>query len=225
MLKSMPVAPRRVRTLFLSDVHMGMRGTQVVRLVDMLDHIAADHIYLVGDIIDGWQLKKSWYWQPACNRLTQALLDASKRGTRITYIPGNHDDFLRDFIGMRFGGVEIADRVVHVTAQGQRYMVIHGDQFDVVVRHGRLLARVGDWSYNIALSFTRLVNRLRARLGLPNFSLSAWARANVRRAAEFVERFEAAVTHEAARAGMDGVICGHVHCAASRMRGGIHYIN
>lgn len=216
---------RRVRALFVSDVHLGMRDTRIEPLLVLLSSLDAETIYLVGDIVDGWQLKKSWHWPAAYNRLVQVLLDKSRRGARIVYIPGNHDAFLRDFLGASFGGVEIQDWAVHDAANGRRYLVIHGDQFDGMVRHARWRAWLGDRLYNIALSLVAAVNAMRRRHGLEQWSLSAWARANVRRAAEFVQRFENAASADAMRRGLDGVICGHVHCPANTLRGGVHYLN
>ncbi len=217
--------PKSIRTLFISDTHLGMRGAQVNALLAFLDTVAPERIYLVGDIVDGWTLKKSWYWPPACNRLAQRLLEMVRKGVRVTYIPGNHDGFLREFLVLKFGGIDVRNRAIHTSAEGKRYLVIHGDQFDVVVRHARWVSWMGDISYNLALRGAMLVNRVRTKLGRPRWSLSAWARANVGRAAALVVRYETALCRAATEAGVDGVICGHIHAAAHRRQDGIEYLN
>lgn len=216
---------RPVRTLFISDTHLGLRGAQVNALLGFLKSVDPECIYLVGDIVDGWRLRKSWYWPPAGNRVVQHLLERLRHGVRIVYIPGNHDDFLREFAALRFGSVEVKDRAVHRAADGKRYLVIHGDQYDVVVRHARWVSWLGDVSYNTALRLSLAVNRLRSRLGHPHWSLSAWARANVGRAAALVERYEEALSRAAVEAGADGVICGHIHSPAIHDRHGVLYLN
>ena len=174
---------RQLRALFLSDVHLGMRPTRIGQLVDFLKHHDAETIYLIGDIVDGWRLAKSWYWPPIYNEFVEELLDKAGRGTRIVVLPGNHDEFLREYLGTYFGEVEFVDRTVHTTAQGKTYLVIHGDQFDVVVRHAKWLAHVGDWAYRAALRINIAINWIRRRLGLSYWSLSAWAKAGTAAAA------------------------------------------
>lgn len=216
---------RPVRTLFVSDIHMGMRGAQVEALLAFLDTLEPQTIYLVGDIVDGWRLKKSWHWPPACNRLVQVLLDRMRRGTRIVYITGNHDGFLRDFDVLRFGGLEVVEEVEHRTVDGKRYLVIHGDQFDLVVRHARWFSGLSDVFYNLALRLALALNGFRRRMGYAHWSLSGWARDNVAKAAALVARFEMALSREARSRGLDGVICGHIHCAADHRQLGVHYLN
>jgi len=213
------------RALFLSDVHLGTRGCQADLLLDFLRHHEADTIYLVGDIVDGWRLKSTWYWPQKHNDVVQKLLRKCRKGTRIVYLPGNHDEFLRDYYGNHFGGVEVVERVVHETADGRRYLVIHGDVFDVVVRHARWLALLGDWAYVTALALNTHLNVLRRRLGLTYWSLSAWAKLKVKNAVNYIGEFEASLAGEAGRAGVDGVICGHIHHATMRSIGGVHYVN
>ena len=214
-----------IRTLFISDTHLGMRGTQVNALLDFLQSVEPQTIYLVGDIVDGWRLKKSWHWPPACNRLVQVLLERLRGGTRILYLSGNHDSFWREFSALKFGGIDVREHVIHHAADGKRYLVIHGDQYDVVVRHARWFSRAGDLTYNAALRLALWANRARQRLGLPNWSLSGWARANVGRAAALVTRFEVALSRAAEEAGTDGVICGHIHSAAMHEKYGVTYLN
>jgi len=220
-----PGETRHVRALFISDVHLGMRAIRINELLDFLSHYSADTIYLVGDLIDGWRLQKSWHWPAQYNALAQNLLEKAQNGTQIVYLPGNHDEFLRDYLGTYFGDVQIVDRTIHITADGKQYLVIHGDQFDVVVRHAKWLAHVGDWAYNTALRINVVVNFARRRLGLSYWSLSAWAKQKVKNAVSFMGRFEEALSLEARNSQVDGVICGHIHHAVMHTKFGIHYIN
>lgn len=219
------VAPRHMRTLFLSDIHLGTRGSQAELLLDFLKWHDAETIYLVGDIIDGWRLKKSWYWPQAHNDVVQKLLRKGRKGARLVYIPGNHDEFLRDYLGLQLGGVELVDRVIHETADGKRLLIMHGDQFDVVVRHAKWLAFLGDHAYNLALALNTVVGKVRRKLGFEYWSLSAWAKLKVKNAVSFIGAFEQALLTEAKRVGADGVVCGHIHHAAIRDDLGVRYIN
>lgn len=220
-----PVQPRRFRALFISDVHLGTRGAQVEALLEFLKQHDADTIYLVGDIVDGWRLNKAWYWPQSHNDLTQKMLRKVRKGARIVYIPGNHDEFLRDFYGTQFGGIELRESVIHEAADGKRYLVTHGDQFDVVVQNARWLAFLGDWAYAAALSISMKVSWVRRRFGFTYWSFSSWAKINVKRAVNFIGEFEETLRCEAARHGVDGVICGHIHCAANHDMNGVRYIN
>ena len=215
----------RVRTLFLSDMHLGTKGCQAGLLLEFLKEYDADEIYLVGDIVDGWQLRSGWYWPQAHNDVVQKLLRKVRKGTNLVYIPGNHDEFLRDYIGTTFGGVEIADSRIHEAADGKRYLVIHGDQFDMVVRHARWLAHLGDGAYTFALFVNTFLNKIRRRLGLSYWSLSAWAKLRVKNAVNFIGKFEEFLATDARRHGADGVICGHIHHAANRDIDGLRYLN
>jgi UDP-2,3-diacylglucosamine pyrophosphatase LpxH len=216
---------RQLRALFLSDVHLGMRPTRIAQLNDFLKRHEAETIYLVGDIIDGWRLAKSWYWPPEYNVFVEELIAKAARGTRMVVLPGNHDEFLREYLGTYFGEVEFVDRTVHTTALGKTYLVMHGDQFDVVVAHAKWLAHVGDWAYRTALRVNIGINWVRRRLRRPYWSLSAWAKHKVKNAVSVISRFEEALTLEARESGVDGVICGHIHFADMHERLGIHYIN
>jgi UDP-2,3-diacylglucosamine pyrophosphatase LpxH len=216
---------QRFRALFISDVHLGTRGCQAEQLLDFLRHHDADIIYLVGDIVDGWQLRSSWYWPSTHNDVVQKLLRKARKGARLVYIPGNHDEFLRDFYGTHFGGVEVVADALHVGADGRRYHVTHGDNFDLVVRHARWLALLGDHAYRFALVLNTTFNVVRRRLGLPYWSLSQWAKLKVKNAVNYIGAFETTLTMEAERHQVDGVICGHIHHAAMRDIGGLRYIN
>lgn len=216
---------RHVRALFISDVHLGMKPIRAGQLIEFLRVHEAQTIYLVGDILDGWRLAKQWHWPAEYNTLVEILLDKANAGTRIVYLPGNHDEFLREYLGTYFGEIELVDRTVHTSASGKTYLVIHGDQFDVVVMNMKWLAHVGDWAYNAALRVNIAINWVRRRVGLQYWSLSAWAKQKVKNAVSVIGRFEEALVHEAKQSGVDGVICGHIHFADIHDRLGIQYIN
>ncbi|MFM9975951.1 MAG: UDP-2,3-diacylglucosamine diphosphatase [Beijerinckiaceae bacterium] len=213
------------RALFISDVHLGTKGCQAEQLITFIRYADADTIYLVGDIIDGWRLKRSWYWPQSHNDVVQKLLRKVRKGTRIVYIPGNHDEFLRDFLDNQFGGIEIVNQLIHEGKDGKRYLVIHGDQFDAVVMHAKWLAFVGDWAYEFALFLNTRINFFRRKLGLTYWSFSAWAKHSVKRAVNFIGAFENVLSNEARRHGADGVICGHIHHATIRDMENIRYMN
>jgi UDP-2,3-diacylglucosamine pyrophosphatase LpxH len=216
---------RRYRALFLSDVHLGTKGCQAEALLEFLRYHDADTIYLIGDIVDGWRLRSGWYWPQTHNDVVQKLLRKARKGSRIIYVPGNHDEFLRDFYGTHFGGIEVCETALHTASDGKRYLVIHGDVFDVVVRHARWLAFFGDWAYEAALALSTRINTVRRFFGLTYWSLSAWAKLKVKNAVNFIGRFEEALAAEARRRGVDGVVCGHIHAAAQRDIEGLAYIN
>jgi UDP-2,3-diacylglucosamine pyrophosphatase LpxH len=220
-----PPEPRHVRTLFISDVHLGTRACQAEALLAFLRDHEADTIYLIGDIIDGWALKGSWYWPQAHNDVVQKILRKGRKGARIIYLPGNHDEFLRGYYGTHFGGIEVQETAIHETADGKRYLILHGDAFDFVIRHARWLAHLGDAAYDFAIFANRIASAVRRRLGLPYWSLSAWAKLKVKNAVNVIGKFEEALAREAARNEVGGVICGHIHHAVSRDIDGLHYLN
>ena len=213
------------RTVWISDVHLGTSGCNADLLVDFLKSIECDTLYLVGDIIDFWRLKRGWYWPPRHNDVVRRILKMAKRGTRVIYIPGNHDEALRDYVGLSFGGVELAREAIHVTADGRRLLVTHGDMFDSVVMFARWLAFLGDHAYTFTLKLNVALNVVRRRLGMPYWSLSAHLKKRVKNAVEYVSRFEEAVAHAAADRGADGVVCGHIHTAEVRQFGAVTYYN
>jgi len=223
MLAEPPV--RSFRTLFISDVHLGTRGCQAELLLDFLRCHEADTVYLVGDIVDGWRLKRTWYWPQSHNDVAQTILRLARNGARIVYLPGNHDEFLRDYLGMDFGGIELRNTAVHEAADGRQLLVIHGDQFDVVVRHARWLAFLGDWAYATTLTLNTYVNLIRRRLGFSYWSLSAWAKLKVKNAVNFIGAFEEALVRQARESRADGVICGHIHYPAMHRNFGTAYHN
>ena len=207
---------RRYRTIWISDVHLGTKGCNAALLIDFLDHTDSETMYLVGDIIYGWRLKKKHYWPAEHNDVVWRVLKRAKRGTRIVYIPGNHDEMLRPFSGMDFGGVEIRRAAFHDTADGRRLMVLHGDEFDAVMLAHRWLAVVGDALYHVLMGLNRWVNMARTALGLPYWSLSKVAKHKVKNAVEFIGRYEEVVARAAGERGVDGVVCGHIHTAEIR---------
>ncbi len=222
---SKPNEVTRYRTIFLSDVHLGSKGAKADLLLDFLRHNEAECMYLVGDIIDGWRLKAGWYWPQSHNDVVQKLLRQVRKGTKMIYLPGNHDEYMRDYLGLHFGGVEVLDRVIHKMADGRQFLVLHGDQFDIVVHNARWLAYLGDWAYETALVCNTWFNRIRRGFGLPYWSFSAWAKLRVKKAVNFIGAFERALSEEAIRQGVDGVICGHIHHAAIQPMGKAVYIN
>ena len=214
-----------VRTLFMSDIHLGTRGCQALLLLEFLKRYEVETIYLVGDIIDGWRLKSGWYWPQAHNDVVQKLLRRVHKGAKLIYVPGNHDEFMRDYVGHNFGGVEILDTAIHEAADGKRYLVMHGDHFDMVVRHAPWLAYLGDGAYSLALVINTYVNAVRRRLGLAYWSLSAWAKMKVKTAVNHIGRFEELLALEARRRDVQGVICGHIHHAVIHDEFGVRYMN
>ncbi|MGX7925522.1 UDP-2,3-diacylglucosamine diphosphatase [Tsuneonella sp. HG094] len=219
-------APRRhFRTIWISDVHLGTRGCACAMLLDFLDHCDSDTLYLVGDIFDGWRMKKRFYWPERHNAIVRRVMKKAKAGTRVVYIPGNHDEMFRQFSGMNFGGVEIRRSAIHETADGRRLLVLHGDEFDAVVMGQRWLAFAGDAAYNLLLRLNVVINAVRRRFDLPFWSLSAHAKHKVKDAVAFISRFEETVAHAAGKRGVDGVVCGHIHTADARAFGGIEYFN
>jgi len=221
------VAPElhRYRTVFISDIHLGTRGCQADLLLDFIRTVECDTLYLVGDIIDGWKLKGGWTWPQSHNDVVQKILRLARKGVKVIYVPGNHDDRVRDFCGVHFGGVVVAHDALHETADGRRFLVTHGDEFDGIVQHARWLAFVGDWAYRSLLLANTVFNRARRRLGFGYWSLSAYLKTRVKNALQFIENFEAAVAEEARRRGVEGVICGHIHKAEMREIDGVLYIN
>ena len=215
----------RIRSLFISDLHLGTKGSQAAALLELLRRYEPDTLYLVGDIVDGWRLKSVWHWPQAHNDVVQKLLRKVRKGCRLIYIPGNHDEFMRDYVGSNFGGIEIMEDAIHEGADGRRALVLHGDKFDVVVRHMRWLALLGDTAYDFALYLNRHVSRARRAMGLPYWSFSAWSKSRVKSAVNFIGAFRDAVVNEARRHQVDTIICGHIHQAAIETMDGVRYIN
>jgi UDP-2,3-diacylglucosamine pyrophosphatase LpxH len=216
---------RKVRTVWISDIHLGTRGCNAAMLLDFLASIECETLYLVGDIVDGWRLSRGWYWPDAHNEVVRRILKMAHRGTRVVLIAGNHDEMLRPYAGMSFGGVELAHEAIHITADGRRLLVTHGDGFDGVVLYARWLAFLGDKAYSVLLRANGWFNAVRRQFNLPYWSLSAYLKKRVKNAVQFVCAFEEAVAHAARDMAVDGVVCGHIHCAEIRQIGEITYYN
>ena len=216
---------RPYRSLFISDVHLGTKTSQAEELLAFLQEISADHLYLVGDIVDGWALRRSWHWPDSHNEVMQAMLGLARGGTRVVYVPGNHDAAARPFGGYRFGGILIAREAVHTLADGRRALILHGDAFDGVVRHAQWLSMLGAAAYDAALQVNRGVGVVRGWLGLPYWSFSAYLKQHTKRAVQFIADFEAAVAERAEAACADVVVCGHIHVAEIRKIRGVQYAN
>lgn len=223
----LPLEPgrHRYRSVWISDIHLGTPGCQAKALLDFLREVECEQLFLVGDIIDGWQLRRSWYWPQAHNDVVQKLLRKARKGVRVIFIPGNHDEFARKYLQHNFGGVEVAEEWIHETADGKKFWVTHGDLYDGVVQYARWLAYLGDQAYEFTLKLNRYLNHLRAKFGLPYWSLSKYLKLKVKRAVSFISAFEEALAREARKRGVDGVICGHIHHAEIRDINGVLYCN
>jgi len=223
----LPLEPgrHRYRSVWISDIHLGTPGCQAKALLDFLREVECEQLFLVGDIIDGWQLRRSWYWPQAHNDVVQKLLRKARKGVQVIFIPGNHDEFARKYLQHNFGGVEVAEEWIHETAAGKKFWVTHGDLYDGVVQYARWLAYLGDQAYEFTLKLNRYLNHLRAKFGLPYWSLSKYLKLKVKRAVSFISAFEEALAREARKRGVDGVICGHIHHAEIRDINGILYCN
>lgn len=215
----------RYRTIWISDIHLGTRGCKAGLLLDFLRETESETLYLVGDIVDGWRLKRSWYWHQTHNDVVQKVLRKARKGTRVVYVPGNHDEALRDFLDLHFGGIHVVGEAIHVGADGRRFLVIHGDAFDAIIASYGWLAILGDRAYNFAVTVNTWFNHARLALGLPYWSLSKFLKLKVKNAVNFITAFEQAVAAEARRRGVDGVVCGHIHKAEIREVDGVLYCN
>lgn len=215
----------RFRTIWISDLHLGTTGCQAKRLLEFLKATESETLYLVGDIVDGWQLKRRWYWDQTHNNIVQTVLKKAKKGTNVIFVPGNHDEAARQFIELDFGGIKVRDELVHTTADGKRLLVLHGDRFDGVIACAKWLAYLGDSLYTVILKLNQVFNHWRARAGLPYWSLSQYLKLKVKNAVSYITKFEDALAEEARKRGLDGVICGHIHKPEIRDIGGILYCN
>jgi UDP-2,3-diacylglucosamine pyrophosphatase LpxH len=215
----------RFRAIWISDTHLGTPGCQAGHLLEFLRRTESEYLYLVGDIIDSWQMRRRWYWHQLHNDVVQKVLRKARKGSAVVYVPGNHDEGARHYLGLAFGGIAIREEAVHTTARGKRLLVTHGDLFDGVVQCARWLALLGDVLYTLALKLNRHFNALRARLGLPYWSLSQFLKHKVKNAVSYIVTFEEALAREARRRGFDGVVCGHIHKAEIRDIDGILYCN
>ena len=216
---------RHYRAIWISDIHLGTSGCKAEFLLDFLRVNESDQLYLVGDIVDGWQLKRGWYWKQSHNDVVQKVLRKARKGTKVTYIVGNHDEVLREFLGLRFGEILIENEAVHELRDGRRLWVTHGDLFDGVIQYAKWLAYLGDTAYTVALKVNDHFNYLRHKMGMSYWSLSQYLKHRVKNAVSFITAFEEALTTEARRRGYDGVVCGHIHRPEIREIDGTLYCN
>ena len=216
----------QVRSIFLSDIHLGTRACQAERLLEFLREYPAENVFLIGDIVDFWSMNSSIHWSPAQNTVVQKILRRARHGERVMLIPGNHDEALREYVDAAFGDIELAAEHVHITADGRRFLLIHGDEFDQVTRHHRWVALLGDVAYDWLVRCNALLSWVRRRLGISGYwSLAGYAKRKVKKALQFVLDFEDSVIHAVRQRGLDGVICGHIHSLALREVGGLIYAN
>ncbi|MEM9998849.1 MAG: UDP-2,3-diacylglucosamine diphosphatase [Bacteroidota bacterium] len=213
------------RTLWISDLHLGTRGSQAGLLLDFLRHNESDTLYLVGDIVDGWALKRSMNWGQLHNDVVQKLLRRVRKGTRAVYIPGNHDEFARAYVGYQFGGIDVLRETVHTTADGRRLLILHGDEFDGAIRYAPWLSKLGARAYELALALNTVVNGVRKAFGKPYWSLAAYLKGKTKKAVQYMGDFEEAVAALAKDRGVDGVVCGHIHKPELREIDGVLYAN
>ena len=204
------------RTLFISDVHLGCMGSRASELATFLKHVRCERLYLVGDILDLWALRQRWRWPLSHNQVVRRILKFAKRGTHVVYVPGNHDDALRQYAGLDVGGVRVATRAVHRLADGRSLLITHGDEFDLVVRHSRLTAALGGWAYDRLVLVNRWINAARGFAGMGPLSFSRAIKLRVKGACTFMADFESLLLADATQRGHDGVICGHIHNAVLR---------
>lgn len=216
---------KHYRTIWLSDIHLGSRGCNADQLLDFLKHNESDNLILVGDIIDFWALKRHVFWPSTLNTVVQKVLKKSRHGTRVIFIPGNHDEALRDYTGLSFGEIEIHENYIHTLADGRTIFCVHGDIFDVVTRYHKWLAVIGDVGYESLLWLNRIQNKVRMFLGFGHWSLSAYVKYRVKEAVSFISDYEENVIKEAKHLNVDGVLCGHIHHAEIREIEDMIYLN
>jgi len=216
----------KFRSIFLSDIHLGTRGCQASRLTDFLREHESEYLFLVGDIVDFWAMSRSIHWTPAQNTVVQKVLRRARHGERVILIPGNHDETLREYVGTSFGDIRIVQEHIHIAADGRRYLVLHGDEFDQVTRHHRWVAVLGDIAYNVLVWINAWLSWVRRTLRISGYwSLAGYAKRRIKSAVSFIFDFEDSVIHAARERGLDGVICGHIHSATIREVSGLTYIN
>lgn len=215
----------KVRSVWISDVHLGFRGCSADFLLDFLHKTECEYLYLVGDIVDVWEMKKRMFWPQAHNNVIRTILGKAKHNTKVIYVPGNHDEVLRDFDGLVFGNVEIKNEAIHTTADGKQLLIIHGDQFDGIVKCSPLISKIGSRLYDYLLRANRWVNYVRRKLGFSYWSLAAFLKHKVKNAVQYIGNFEEAVAREASRQDVDGVVCGHIHRAEITRLHDVDYFN
>ena len=214
-----------VRSVFISDIHLGTRGCNATALLDFLREVHTENLYLVGDVVDLWSLRKTFYWPQEHNNVVRPILGKAKHGTRVVFVPGNHDEDFREVAGTCFGNLEILRDCIHTTARGERLLVLHGDEFDSVVKCSPWLAALGSHAYDFSIEMNRHFNRVRRYFGYDYWSLANYLKHKVKNAVSYISSFEQAVAHEVQRRGVDGVVCGHIHRAEIRQLDGVLYCN
>ncbi|MCB1692650.1 MAG: UDP-2,3-diacylglucosamine diphosphatase [Pseudomonadales bacterium] len=217
--------PMRCRSIFISDVHLGTSDCQAELLLDFLESTSCENLYLVGDIVDLYKLRNAIYWPRIKNEIANSILEKARSGTRVIYIPGNHDELLRDFVGSHWNGIDVKMQDIHTTAAGQRLLVLHGDVYDDAVRNMRWLEMLGGSLYELIMIVSRIYNRMRKRLGYPYWSFAAFIKTRFKEAVRYIERFEATAARDAAERGYDGIVCGHIHSPSRRVIDGTLYLN
>ena len=217
--------PLEYRSIFISDVHLGTRACMAEYLLSFLKSSESEYLYLVGDIFDLWEMRRSVYWNKTQNAIVQEIFRKAEQGTKVVYIPGNHDSLLRDFVGSEFRGIKIEQNAVHETADERKFFVSHGDEFDVLIRHNSVLRVLGDHAYKLLLRMNRINNRLRRHLDRPYWSLSTWLKTRVHNANQYIDKFETVAAEEARSNQYDGYICGHIHKSGIRKINGALYCN
>lgn len=215
----------KYKSVFISDVHLGTRGSKSELLLDFLKDTECDNLFLVGDILDGWRLKKGWFWPESHSTVIQKILRMARKGTRIIYIPGNHDEFMRNFLEHSFGNIELHNETEYVALNGKKYIIVHGDKFDIVTMNMKWIAHVGDWAYTSLLNINTIIHWMRSYLRLPYWSLSKWAKNKVKEAVNFISNYERSLVNYARIKHVDGIICGHIHSANMVIVDGIEYKN
>jgi UDP-2,3-diacylglucosamine pyrophosphatase LpxH len=218
---------RRVRSIFLSDIHLGTRACQAHRLLDFLKEYDSEHLFLVGDIVDFWAMgQRGVYWSEAMNTFVQKVLKRARHGVEVVLVPGNHDELLREHVDASFGEIRVMREHVHTAADGKRYVLLHGDEFDVVTRYHKWLAILGDNTYAFLVRANMALSWLRRTLGVSGYwSLAGYAKRKIKSAVSFIYDFEESVVRDVRSRGYDGVICGHIHAATIRQIDGVTYIN
>jgi len=216
---------KHYRTIWLSDFHLGTKDAQVDYLLDFLRHNESDTLFLVGDILDGWALSRSWHWSQTHNDIIQKILRKARKGTQVVYLPGNHDEFIRDYLGLCLGRIHVMDDAIHKTADGRKLLVLHGDEFDGMLQHAKWISVMGSRAYRALLLINRGLNRARRWMGMPYWSLSAYMKHTTKRAVQAIANFEHAMIEVAKQKKVDGVICGHIHHAEIRQVQSILYAN
>ena len=216
-----------VRSIFLSDIHLGTKACQAHHLLDFLKSYTSEHVFLLGDIVDLWSMSRgAVHWSEAQNTFVQKMLRRARHGEKVIFIPGNHDEALREYVGAIFGNILVEHEHIHTAADGKRYLLLHGDEFDQVTRHHRWIAVLGDKAYDLLVSLNHYLSWLRRTLRRPGYwSLAGYAKRKVKTAVSFIFNFEDAVIHHAREKGVDGAICGHIHWPMMKTIDGMQYLN